>query len=146
MYVSYKGSKGGTQHHQYLHIFNISIQNKLKGAKSNEQGKQWTAPNHCYSHTSSTGPSAPRQKPQHATPANTPSDAPYTPLWFLAEISFWCVCFCDLSSLAWRGQALAVEIRCCNKAAHIRHRSTDKKTEASNSEVATALMMPDIQT
>jgi hypothetical protein len=38
------------------------------------------------------------------------------------------------------------EIRCCNKAAHIRrHRATDKKTKTSNSEVVTALLIQDIQ-
>jgi hypothetical protein len=38
------------------------------------------------------------------------------------------------AGLAWTGSRS--EIRCCNKAAHIRrHRATDKKTETSNSEV-----------
>jgi hypothetical protein len=46
--------------------------------------------------------------------------------------------------LTWTGSCS--EIRCCNKAAHIRrHRATDKKAEKSNSEVVVALRMQDIQ-
>jgi hypothetical protein len=38
------------------------------------------------------------------------------------------------------------EIRCCNEAVHIRRqRATNKKTEPSNSEVVTALLLQDIQ-
>jgi hypothetical protein len=38
------------------------------------------------------------------------------------------------------------EIRCCNEAVHIRrHRATNKKTEASNSQVVAALLLQDIQ-
>jgi hypothetical protein len=48
------------------------------------------------------------------------------------------------AGLAWTGSCS--EIRCWNKAAHIRrHRATDKKTETSNSEVITALLIQDIQ-
>jgi hypothetical protein len=48
------------------------------------------------------------------------------------------------AGLAWTGSCS--EIRCCNKAAHIRrHRATDKKTEKSSSEVVAALLMQDIQ-
>jgi hypothetical protein len=38
------------------------------------------------------------------------------------------------------------EIRCCNKAVHIRRtRATDKKTEPSNSEVIAALLLQNIE-
>jgi hypothetical protein len=48
------------------------------------------------------------------------------------------------AGLAWTGSCS--ESRCCNKAAHIRrHRAIDKKTETSNSEVVTALLIEDIQ-
>jgi hypothetical protein len=50
----------------------------------------------------------------------------------------------DFAGLAWTGSCS--ESRCCNKAAHIRrHIATNKKTETSNSEVVTAVLMQDIQ-
>jgi hypothetical protein len=48
------------------------------------------------------------------------------------------------AGLAWTGSCS--EIRCCNKAAHIRrHRASDKRTGKLNSEVVAALLMQDIQ-
>jgi hypothetical protein len=64
------------------------------------------------------------------------------PLGFLADSKFLVRVFLRLFSTGLACTDSLGEITCCNEAVHIRgHRATDKKTEPSNSEVVTALLL-----